>query len=72
VVPELAIGGALVLGVIQVANGTLSAGTLLAFLAIVLELRSSIESTGPLLAMSNEAATAADRFFDVDGRTRYH
>lgn len=65
VVPELAIGAALVVGAIQVADKTLSAGTLLAFLAIVLELRSSIESTGPLLAMSNEAATAADRFFDV-------
>lgn len=65
VVPELAIGGALVLGVVQVANDTLSAGTILAFLAIVLELRGSVESTGPLLAMSNEAATAADRFFDV-------
>jgi ATP-binding cassette subfamily B protein len=55
----------LVLGVVQVANDTLSAGTLLAFLAIVLELRGSVESTGPLLAMSNEAATATDRFFDV-------
>ncbi|MEU0136058.1 ABC transporter ATP-binding protein [Streptomyces sp. NPDC006296] len=64
-VPELAVGAALVLGTIQVADGTLSAGTLVAFLSTALALRWPVESIGFLLAMSQEAATAADRFFEV-------
>ena len=63
--PEVAIGAALVLGTLQVADGTLSAGTLVAFLSIALTLRWPVDSIGFLLAMSNEAATATDRFFDV-------
>lgn len=63
--PELAIGAALVLGTVQVADGGLSAGTLVAFLSTALALRWPVESIGFLLAMSNEAATATDRFFDV-------
>ncbi|MFI5802091.1 ABC transporter ATP-binding protein [Streptomyces sp. NPDC051561] len=65
VIPELAIGVALVLGTIQVADGGLSAGTLVAFLSTALALRWPVESIGFLLAMSQEAATAADRFFEV-------
>ncbi|WP_374231051.1 ABC transporter ATP-binding protein [Streptomyces sp. UNOC14_S4] len=65
VLPELAIGTALVLGVVQVADGDLSAGTLVAFLSTALALRWPVESIGFLLALSNEAATAADRFFEV-------
>ncbi|MFD5424077.1 ABC transporter ATP-binding protein [Streptomyces sp. NPDC127084] len=63
--PELAIGAALVLGTFQVSDGALSAGTLVAFLSIALALRWPIESIGFLLAMSQEAATATDRFFEV-------
>lgn len=63
--PELAIGAALVLGTVQVADGELSAGTLVAFISLALALRWPVESIGFLLAMSNEAATATDRFFDV-------
>ncbi|MEC4019726.1 ABC transporter ATP-binding protein [Streptomyces sp. H27-D2] len=63
--PELAISAALVLGTVQVADGELSAGTLVAFLSTALALRWPVESIGFLLAMSNEAATAADRFFEV-------
>ncbi|MER0482748.1 ABC transporter ATP-binding protein [Streptomyces sp. Edi2] len=63
--PELAIGGALVLGSLQVADGALSAGTLVAFLSTALALRWPVESIGFLLAMSNEAATATDRYFEV-------
>ena len=63
--PELAIGAALVLGAVQVADGELSAGTLVAFLSTALALRWPVESIGFLLAMSQEAATAADRFFEV-------
>jgi len=63
--PEIAIGAALVLGTLQVADGELSAGTLVAFLSTALTLRWPVESIGFLLAMSNEAATATDRFFEV-------
>ncbi|MEU1482412.1 ABC transporter ATP-binding protein [Streptomyces sp. NPDC005752] len=64
-IPELAIGAALVLGTIEVADGGLSAGTLVAFLSTALALRWPVESIGFLLAMSQESATAADRFFEV-------
>ncbi|MFE4692892.1 ABC transporter ATP-binding protein [Streptomyces sp. NPDC056749] len=64
-IPELAIGAALVLGTLEVADGTLSAGTLVAFLSTALALRWPVDSIGFLLAMSQEAATAADRFFEV-------
>ncbi|MFE7541408.1 ABC transporter ATP-binding protein [Streptomyces platensis] len=63
--PEIAIGGALVLGTLQVADGALSAGTLVAFLSTALALRWPVESIGFLLAMSNEAAAATDRYFEV-------
>ncbi len=63
--PEAALGAAVAVGAVQIADGDLSAGTLLAFLAIALEMRPAVTSTGLLLAMSGEAATAADRFFDV-------
>ncbi|GGZ49118.1 ABC transporter ATP-binding protein [Streptomyces inusitatus] len=65
VIPELAIGTALVLGSVQVAEGDLSAGTLVAFLSIALALRWPVESMGFLLAMCQEAASATDRFFEV-------
>ncbi|MCZ7416422.1 MULTISPECIES: ABC transporter ATP-binding protein [unclassified Streptomyces] len=65
ILPELALGLALVLGTVQVADGGLSAGTLVAFLSTALALRWPVEAMGFLLAMSNESATAADRFFEV-------
>ncbi|MDC2961282.1 ABC transporter ATP-binding protein [Streptomyces gilvifuscus] len=63
--PELAIGAALVLGTVQVADGSLSAGTLVAFLSTALALRWPVDSIGFLLAMSQEAATATERYFEV-------
>ncbi|MEU7665351.1 ABC transporter ATP-binding protein [Streptomyces lincolnensis] len=63
--PEAAIGAALVLGTVQVADGELSAGTLVAFLSTALALRWPVESIGFLLAMSQEAATATERYFEV-------
>ncbi|MFJ7180037.1 ABC transporter ATP-binding protein [Streptomyces massasporeus] len=63
--PEVAIGAALVVGVVQVAEGALSAGTLVAFLSTALALRWPVESIGFLLAMSQEAATATERYFEV-------
>ncbi|OIJ67914.1 ABC transporter ATP-binding protein [Streptomyces mangrovisoli] len=63
--PEVTIGAALVMGTVQVANGDLSAGTLVAFLSTALALRWPVESIGFLLAMSQEAATATERYFEV-------
>ncbi|MFJ8824664.1 ABC transporter ATP-binding protein [Streptomyces sp. NPDC102467] len=63
--PEAALGAALVIGTVQVADGELSTGTLVAFLSTALALRWPIESIGFLLAMSQEAATATRRYFEV-------
>ncbi|MFD7286759.1 ABC transporter ATP-binding protein [Streptomyces sp. NPDC059863] len=64
-IPELAVAAALVLGTIQVADGGLSTGTLVAFLSTALALRWPVESIGFMLAMSQESATATERFFEV-------
>ncbi|MFJ2813859.1 MULTISPECIES: ABC transporter ATP-binding protein [unclassified Streptomyces] len=63
--PELAIGAALVVGAVRVADGELSAGTLVAFLSTALALRWPVDSVGFLLAMCQEAATATERYFEV-------
>ncbi len=63
--PELALGAALVLGTVQVADGDISAGTLVAFLSTALALRWPVESIGFLIAVSNDTATATDRYFEV-------
>ncbi|MFB7247619.1 ABC transporter [Streptomyces populi] len=63
--PEFAIGAALVLGTVQVADGRLSAGTLVAFLSTALALRWPVDSIGFLIAMSQEAGTATERYFEV-------
>ncbi|MEO3749727.1 ABC transporter ATP-binding protein [Streptomyces sp. B6B3] len=63
--PELFLGVALMLGVAQVADGDLTAGTLVAFMTTAMVLRWPVESIGFLLALSNEAATATNRFFEV-------
>ncbi|WP_328319727.1 ABC transporter ATP-binding protein [Streptomyces sp. NBC_00388] len=64
-IPELAIAAALVLGTVQVADDRLSAGTLVAFLSTALALRWPVESIGFLLAISQDAATATQRYFEV-------
>ncbi|MFB7498290.1 ABC transporter ATP-binding protein [Streptomyces sp. NPDC056161] len=63
--PEVAIGAALVLGAVRVADGELSAGTLVAFLSTALALRWPVDSIGFMLAMTQEAATATERYFEV-------
>ncbi|MFE2105577.1 ABC transporter ATP-binding protein [Kitasatospora sp. NPDC059463] len=63
--PELALGCALAVGAYLVAHDELSAGALVAFLSTALTVRWPIESLGWLMAYSNEAATATDRFFEV-------
>lgn len=64
-VPEIAFGVALFLGIGQVADGTLSTGALVAFYGVALGLRWPIDSIGWLLAMTNDAASASQRFFEV-------
>ncbi|GAA3295990.1 hypothetical protein GCM10020295_24540 [Streptomyces cinereospinus] len=49
----------------RVADGRLSAGTLVAFLSTALALRWPVDSIGFLLAMSQEAATATERYCEV-------
>ncbi|MCX4746676.1 ABC transporter ATP-binding protein/permease [Kitasatospora sp. NBC_01287] len=63
--PEAALGTSLAVGAVLVAHDELTTGTLVAFLSTALALRWPVESLGWLLAYSNEAGTAADRFFDV-------
>ncbi|MEU6480484.1 ABC transporter ATP-binding protein [Streptomyces sp. NPDC047017] len=63
--PEVAIGATLVVGAVRVADHALSAGTLVAFLSTALALRWPVESIGFLLAMSQEAATATERYFEA-------
>lgn len=65
VLPEIAFGLTLCLGVVQVAAGSLSAGTLVAFFGVALSLRWPIDSIGWLLAMTNDAASATQRYFEV-------
>jgi ATP-binding cassette subfamily B protein len=61
----VAFGLTLFLGIIQVADGRLTAGALVAFFGVALGLRWPIDSIGWLLAMSNDAASAAQRYFEV-------
>src|SRR6478752_1780810 len=63
--PEVAFAITLYLGITQVANGELTSGTLVAFFGVALGLRWPIDSIGWLLAMSNDAASASQRFFEV-------
>ena len=63
--PEIAFGLTLFLGLRQVAYGELSAGALVAFFGVALGLRWPIDSIGWLLAMSNDAASATQRYFEV-------
>lgn len=64
-VPDLAFGVCLGLGVWLVARDQLTVGQLLAFFATATVLRFPIESIGFLLSMTFDTRTAVDRFFDV-------
>ncbi|MFJ8043160.1 ABC transporter ATP-binding protein [Kitasatospora sp. NPDC096147] len=63
--PEVALGIALAVGAVLVADDQLTVGALVAFLSVALALRWPVESLGWLLAYANEAATATDRYFEV-------
>lgn len=64
-VPDIAFGVCLVLGVWLASQGQLSVGELVAFFATATVLRFPIESIGFLLSMTFDTRTAADRYFEV-------
>ena len=64
-VPDIAFGLCLVVGVWLAAQGQLTVGELVAFFATATVLRFPVESIGFLLSMTFDTRTAADRFFDV-------
>jgi ATP-binding cassette, subfamily B, bacterial len=63
--PQLILAGVALGGVLAVAHGTLSIGELVAFLTLYLRLIWPIISLGWLLALTEEAASAARRVFEV-------
>ena len=65
IVPNLVLTVTLLAGVIAVGHGTLTLGGLFAFVSYVLILVFPLEALGWILAMAQEAMTAADRVYDV-------
>ncbi|MGO4383072.1 ABC transporter ATP-binding protein [Specibacter sp. RAF43] len=63
--PEVALGTGLVVGVALVAGGRLDVGALVAFFATAAVVAGPVESMGPLLAMTLAAKTAIERHFEV-------
>jgi ATP-binding cassette, subfamily B, bacterial len=65
VLPEIAIAGQLLFGTFAVVDGSMTVGTLVAGVAIAAYLRWPTDSIGWLLAETNQAATAAARYWEV-------
>ena len=63
--PELALGAGLVVGVLLASTGELSIGALVAFFATAAVIATPVEFSGMLLAMALTAKTAVDRHFEV-------
>lgn len=63
--PELALGSGLVVGIMLVADGQLSIGALVAFFATAAVIAAPVEFSGMLLAMALTAKSALDRHFEV-------
>ena len=63
--PELALGAGLVVGVMLCAGGQLDIGALVAFFATAAVIASPVEFSGMLLAMALTAKTAVDRHYEV-------
>ncbi|XAS66863.1 ABC transporter ATP-binding protein [Micrococcaceae bacterium Sec5.7] len=63
--PELALGAGLVVGVMLAASGQLSIGALVAFFATAAVIAAPVEFCGMLLAMALTAKTAVDRHYEV-------
>jgi ATP-binding cassette subfamily B protein len=65
VLPELSIGGHLLFGTLSIANGTMTIGTLVAGITVATYLRWPIDSIGWLLAETNQAASACERYWEI-------
>lgn len=63
--PELSIGGLLLVGMLQIAGGSMTIGTLVAAVTVATYLRWPTDSIGWLLAEANRAATASERYWEV-------
>ncbi|MFJ3958308.1 ABC transporter ATP-binding protein [Arthrobacter sp. NPDC090010] len=63
--PELALGVGLVIGVMLTADGQLSIGALVAFFATAAVVAGPVEAVGMLLSMALTAKSAIDRHFEV-------
>ena len=64
-IPEVILGIGLTIGIAQVAAGTLSVGSLVAFFAIAAVIAFPVEAMGMLLGMTLSTKTALDRHFEV-------
>ena len=65
VIPNLAVVVVLLLGAIGVGHGNLTPGTLVAFITLMLSLVWPVSSLGVILAMAQEAMTAAARILEI-------
>jgi len=65
VIPNVTLALVLLLGALAVGAGGLTVGTLVAFTTLVLQLGWPISSLGYILALGQEAMTAADRVLEV-------
>ncbi|GAA1344213.1 ABC transporter ATP-binding protein [Arthrobacter roseus] len=63
--PELALGAALIVGTLFAAAGDVSIAALVAFFATAAVVAGPVEAIGPLLAMTYTAKTAIDRHYEV-------
>lgn len=64
-VPNLAMAAAVLIGGIAVARGALSLGALVAFTTLLVLVQFPIIDLGWILSMAQEAATAADRVYEI-------
>ncbi len=65
VIPNVAVVVVLLLGAIGVGRGNLTPGTLVAFITLMLSLVWPVSSLGVILAMAQEAMTAAARILEI-------
>ncbi|HVE93799.1 MAG TPA: ABC transporter ATP-binding protein [Acidimicrobiales bacterium] len=63
--PKLSQAAVLLGGAVAVADGSLTIGGLVAFLSLMVMLIWPVESLGEIIAMGEEASTAAERIFEV-------
>ncbi len=64
-IPNLTMAAVLLFGALAVGRGDLSLGGLVAFVSLLVLLVWPIESLGEILALAEEASSAADRIFEV-------